>query len=215
MAWFSIHGTGINYHDTSYNADVWAYLTGELARRVETRTGRRPIVGAVEGTHGDMTPAVRPGMLVFPEAERVGRGIGAAAAELYDRLDGELTAEVRLGAGLREIDLAQRPIVDGIQLPAPAIGYAKLAGATENTGPVIDRIPAFASGHPKRRPKGPHGPKRIVATAAVFHRVAPPESSRSSCRSRCCGSARPLWWGCRSRCAWRPAGGSRPRCRKR
>ena len=58
---FSIHGTGISHSDTAYNADVWAYLKGELGRRIERSTGHRPVVGAVEGTHGDVAPAVRPG----------------------------------------------------------------------------------------------------------------------------------------------------------
>ena len=42
-----------------------------------------------------MTPAVRPGMLVYPEAERVGRGIGAAAVDLHTRLESSLTGRVR------------------------------------------------------------------------------------------------------------------------
>ncbi len=35
MAIFSIHGTGISAHDHSYNADVWAYLKGELRRHIK------------------------------------------------------------------------------------------------------------------------------------------------------------------------------------
>ena len=143
---FSIHGTGISHSDTSYNADVWAYLKGELGRRIEHSTGHRPVVGAVEGTHGDVAPAVRPGLLVYPEAQRVGSGIGAAAAELYDRLEGELDAAVQLGAAFRELDLASRPRVDGITLPAPAFGAATIAGAFENTTPIVHRIPPFRPG---------------------------------------------------------------------
>jgi len=105
FGWFSVHGTGISHTDHSYNADVWAYLTGELATRVAERTGRRPIVGAVEGTHGDVAPAVRPGQLVYPEAERVGRGIGAEAARLHDSLGSRLRSDVTLAAGLRELSL--------------------------------------------------------------------------------------------------------------
>lgn len=176
FAWFSIHGTGISHHDTSYNADVWAYLTGELAQRVHDRTGTRPVVGAVEGTHGDMTPAVRPGMLVFPEAERVGRGIGAAAAELHERLGERLHSTTDLAAGLREIDMAAHPEVAGIRLPEPRIGVAKLAGAQENTTPVVDKIPPFRPGFPRRRPNGPQAEKRVVAGEPV-HRLVNPTAS--------------------------------------
>ncbi|MDG3017199.1 neutral/alkaline non-lysosomal ceramidase N-terminal domain-containing protein [Speluncibacter jeojiensis] len=175
FAWFSIHGTGISHHDRSYNADVWAYLTGELAQRVHDRTGTRPVVGAVEGTHGDMTPAVRPGMLVFPEAERVGRGIGAAAAELHARLGESLHSRVDLAAGLREVDMSAHPEVAGIRLPEPRIGVAKLAGAQENTTPLLDRIPPFRPGCP-RRPHGMQAEKRVVAGEPA-HRVVNPTAS--------------------------------------
>lgn len=161
---FSIHGTGISPSDKFYNADVWAYLNDELAHRVERSTGARPITGAIEGTHGDVTPAVTPGQLVYPQAERVGRTIGVAAADLHERLASELTDQVELSAGVREIDLTTQPEIDGITLPEPAVGIAKLAGARENQTAVISRLPPFAPGHPNKRGTGPHGPKRQIAT---------------------------------------------------
>lgn len=170
--WFSIHGTGISPHDDSYNADVWAYITGTLAAAVEQESGRRPVVGAVEGTHGDMTPAVRPGMLVFPEAERIGRGIGAAAADLHARLAGRLTDRVELACGIREIDMGARPEVDGITLPDPAIGLAKLGGAQENTAWNIDKLPLFRPGQPGPD-RGPHGVKRVAFGRAHGRLVSP------------------------------------------
>ena len=168
FTWFSIHGTGISHHDSSYNADVWSYLNGELADRVSAVTGRRPISGAAVASHGDMTPAVRPGMLTFPEAERVGRGIGGAAATLHESLGAALTADLPLEAGLREIDLAAYPEVDGIQLAPPRIGWAKTAGAAENTTPLIHLVPPFRAGL-GRRPRGPHGQKRIIGNLDAAH----------------------------------------------
>jgi neutral ceramidase len=38
---FSIHGTGISQRDNAFNADVWAYLKGELVRHIVRTTGRR------------------------------------------------------------------------------------------------------------------------------------------------------------------------------
>lgn len=163
FAWFSIHGTGVSHHDESYNADVWAYLNGELVRRVEADTGRRPVSGAVVASHGDMTPAVKPGMLVYPEAERVGRGIGAAAAELHAALGASLATDLPVSATLRQLDLTEDPVVDGIHLASPRIGWAKTAGAAENTTPLLHLVPPFKAGHP-RRPHGPHAEKRIAAT---------------------------------------------------
>ncbi|MFN2519108.1 MAG: neutral/alkaline non-lysosomal ceramidase N-terminal domain-containing protein [Jatrophihabitantaceae bacterium] len=176
MVIFSVHGTGISQRDHAYNADVWAYLKGELAGHILSTTGRRAVVGAVEGTHGDVAPAVRPGQLVYPETERVGRGIGTAAAELYDRLEKELGAQVQLAAGLREIDLAQRPSLAGLTLPAPAFGAATMAGAHENHTPLIHRIPPFRPGLPKPRARGPHGAKWIPGGRGLHDRLIPPRS---------------------------------------
>ncbi len=170
FGWFSIHGTGIGHHDPSYNADIWAYVNGELADRVAAATGQRPVTGTVVASHGDMTPAVRPGMLVFPEAERIGRGIGAAAAELHATLAGSLTADFAVGARLEQVDLGTEPVVDGITLASPRIGWAKTAGAAENTTPVLHLLPPFKAGHPKRRPRGPHAGKRI-AGGELLHPV--------------------------------------------
>jgi len=164
FGWFSIHGTGISHHDPSYNADVWSYVNGELAHQVAQSTGRRPISAAVVGSHGDMTPAVRPGMLVFPEAERVGRGIGAAAASLHASLGETLSARFPVAARLEQVDLATDPVVDGIGLASPRIGWAKTAGAAENTTFLLHLLPPFKAGFPKRRPKGPHAEKRIAGT---------------------------------------------------
>jgi neutral ceramidase len=180
FTWFSIHGTGISHHDTSYNADVWAYVNGELADRVEESTGKRPVSAAAVCTHGDMTPAVRMGMLVFPEAERIGRGIGSAAAGLHETLT---PGHVELAAGLREIDLSQHPSVDAITLPEPMIGLPKAAGANENTTFLLDKLPFFKPGSVRRKAdpeqgnKLPFGPEFIrsmlVAPTDTFPKVIP------------------------------------------
>lgn len=165
---FSVHGTGIPQQVHEYNADVWAYLVAELGHRIEVRHGRRPVVGASEGTHADVAPALRPGLAGHREARRVGRAIGGAAASLYDRLGSELTDTIELDAGFREVDLdrAEERRIAGVELPdRPAVGAALVAGATENVTPVIHRIPPFRAGHPRRwgRP-GEHGPKWILGS---------------------------------------------------
>ena len=148
---FSVHGTGISMHAPEYNADLWAYLVGETADRIAATTGTRPVVGAIEGTHADVAPALRPGMAGHVEARRVGRAIGAAAADLHTALGDELTADVALGAALREVDLDRDRTVDGTTLPdRPAVGASLVAGAFENTTPVVHRIPPFKAGSPKR-----------------------------------------------------------------
>ena len=184
MVVFSVHGTGIPMTAEEYNADIWAYLVGELRHRIRRRTGASAVVGAVEGTHADVAPAIRPGAAGHLEAARLGRAIGAEADELHERLGTELTADVPLAAGFREIDLERSSTIAGITLPRrPAVGAALVAGAHENLTPVVHRIPPFAPGRPRTwgRP-GPHGPKWVLGSRwlqpavirlAEFPRVLP------------------------------------------
>jgi len=175
-AWsvFSIHGTGVNHHNTEYHADVWAYLVDEQRRLI----GRDVVAAAVEGTHGDAAPALRPGRAGFLEAERIGRAIGERAAALHERLGGELSDDVEVAAVLREVDLdaADGGEAGGVRLPSPALGASQVAGATENLTPWIGRIPPFRAGHPKRRGRGPHGPKWVLGSQALQARVLPRDS---------------------------------------
>ena len=172
---FSIHGTGVSQHAHEYNADIWAYLVGELRHQVGLRHGQQPIVGAMQGTHADVAPALRPGLAGHREARRIGQGIGLEAADLYDRLTDELTDRVALDAGLREVDLDVDRDVDGIELPdRPAVGAALVAGATENLTPVIHRIPPFKAGNPKRwGTDNPQGPKWVLGSRWLQPLVLP------------------------------------------
>ena len=160
---FSVHGTGVPMRSAVYNADLWAYVTDELGGRIERSHGCRPVVGAVEGTHADVAPALHPGTAGHLEAARIGRGIGARAAELYAALDGEPTDRVDLSCGLREVDLDRSRAIGDVSLPRrPAVGAALVAGAYENETPVVHRIPPFRPGHPRRRTGGPQGAKRVL-----------------------------------------------------
>jgi len=165
---FAIHGTGVSQHAHEYNADVWAYLVGELKHQILRRHDARPVVGASEGTHADVAPALRPGLAGHREAKRIGSGIGLEAADLYDRLGHELTAELALDAGLREVDLdkGKNRRIGDVEIPdRPAVGAALVAGAMENLTPVIHRIPPFKAGHPRRiGRKGPHGAKWVIGS---------------------------------------------------
>jgi neutral ceramidase len=165
---FSIHGTGVPQQAREYNADVWAYLVAQLSHEIERDHGGRAVVGASEGTHADVAPALHPGLAGHRDARRIGQGIGAQAAALYGRLGSELVDRIDLDAGFRELDLDQAAArrAGGVELPdRPAVGTALVAGAMENLTPVIGRIPPFRAGTPRRwgRP-GPHGPKWILGS---------------------------------------------------
>ena len=163
---FSVHGTGVPVRAREYNADLWAYITGELGDRIESAHGSRPVVGAMEGTHADVAPAIRTGAPGHLEARRVGAGIGAAAAELYERLGEELTDSVPIQVGLREVELERSRTQGGVTLPRrPAVGAALVAGAHENLTPIIWRIPPFRAGTPKRwGADNPQGAKWIIGS---------------------------------------------------
>ncbi|HEY8545262.1 MAG TPA: neutral/alkaline non-lysosomal ceramidase N-terminal domain-containing protein, partial [Acidimicrobiales bacterium] len=181
---FSVHGTGVPMRSHEYNADLWAYLVDELGWQIARSHGRRPVVGAIEGTHADVAPALHPGTAGHLEAQRVGRGIGRAAAALYERLEADLTDDVPLAAGLREIDLDRSRSVDAVTLPRrPAVGAALIAGAYENETPVVRHLPPFKAGTPKPRAlaRGPQGVKwvvggpfqRLILPTGGFPRVVP------------------------------------------
>jgi neutral ceramidase len=160
---FSVHGTGISQHTHEYNADVWAYLVAEMRARIDDP----PVIGTIEGTHADVAPAIRPGLAGHLEAARVGRGIGATAAALYNALEPELRDDITLACAFREVDLARDRRIDGIELPRrPAVGAALVAGAKENVTPIVHRIPPFRAGHPKRRvsAKNPQGEKWVLGS---------------------------------------------------
>jgi len=175
MVVFSVHGTGISMKATEYNADLWGYLCGELSHRIEQTHGTRAIVGAVEGTHADVAPALRPGLAGHLEAQRVGRAIGAEAAVHFEALGAALTSDFAVATGLREVDLERDPSIDGVTLPRrPAVGAALVAGAHENLTPVLHRIPPFRPG--TRKPwatRHPQGEKWIIGSRWLQPLVLP------------------------------------------
>jgi len=167
MVVFGVHGTGISMRAPEYNADLWGYVVGEMADRIESASGHRAVVGAIEGTHADIAPAIRPGRAGHLEARRVGQGIGAAAAGLWEQLGGRLSADVDLAAGFCDVDLdAGGDAIDAIVLPRrPAVGAALVAGAHENVTPVLHRLPPFRPGMPKPWRTGhPQGPKWVLGS---------------------------------------------------
>ena len=171
MVVFGVHGTGIPMRNSVYNADLWAYVYESLSSHL----GSGVIVGALQGTHADVAPALRPGRAGDVEAARIGRGIGTAAASLFDELASALSSEVELAAGLREVDLTRSTSIDGVALAArPALGAALIAGAFENETPVVHRIPPFRAGVPKpHSPTDPHGGKWVIGSRWLQPLVMP------------------------------------------
>ena len=200
MAIFSIHGTGISHHDRAYNADVWAYLVGELGRGIERSSGRRAVVGAVEGTHGDVAPAVRPGLLVYPEAERVGRGIGGGRGRAARAARGRAQRRGRTRGGVPGTRSGDRP--DGGRPTAARTGVRcghDRRSAREHDTAWCTGSRRFGRTCRTRSTEVRTAPSGSRAGAGCTTCSCRPRRSRPCCRCRCCASARLPSWGCRSR----------------
>lgn len=172
---FGVHGTGISMHAHEYNADLWSYLVDELGHRIERDRGTRGVVGAMEGTHADMAPALLPGRAGHIEARRIGRQIAAEAYDLYESLGESMVDSIELGCAFREVKVGEA--IDGIELPdRPAVGAALVAGAKENLTPVIHRVPPFTAGFPKPFDlEGPHAEKWIIGSKWLQPLILPLE----------------------------------------
>ena len=175
LAVFSIHGTAVPMSTLPYNADLWAYLCDELGDRVAASHGRRPVTGALQGTHGDVTPALR---------ERAGPPRGGPdrprdRARRPPRSTPPSTASSTgvpaSASGSARSTCGRRRRSAGTLLPwRPAVGAALLAGAVENETPVVASIPPFRAGSGKRfGARGPHAQKWVVGSRWLQPLVLP------------------------------------------
>lgn len=152
FATFAIHGTGVLSKSMDlYNGDIWAYISQEVQRNIEQQYNPpwQAVIGAFEGTHGDIAPNAVREKMGFMEAKRIGQGIGQQAWLLFKQLDSELTDEVQLNMGMREIDVLAAPSINGASLcDTGAYSLAQLAGPDEHISPVIYHLPPIKRGWP-------------------------------------------------------------------
>ncbi len=159
---YGIHGTSVSSKTPDYNADLWAHTVATLRAGIAAETGVQTVVAGIQGTHADTTPAMGPDGHAHAEAQRIGSALGDAALDRWRALEADLSVSLPLGVALREVDLAT-PSRSGIRLAArPAVGAALLAGAIENSTPVVASLPGIKPGHPRTTPRGDHGHKRTV-----------------------------------------------------
>jgi neutral ceramidase len=84
----------------------------------------------------------------WKEARKLGQGIGREAIGLFESLDDRLTAEILLGSAVRELNIREHNVVEGIELCKDAvIGNTLVGGAYERRAPWIAAIPIFRGGH--------------------------------------------------------------------
>lgn len=149
FASFSIHGTGLPERESLFNADVWAYIHKDWQWFIEQeyQPSQAVHVSAFEGTHGDIAPANRFGMLGYIEAKRIGQGIAAKTIELYQSLDKQLSDKVNLKSASRYVNLREQNSINGISICQDAAAGMTLAAAPlEHTSPIIGTLPFFKQG---------------------------------------------------------------------
>lgn len=163
---FAMHATGISQSNDEYHGDIWGYLCRSAQQAfAQQHPGHAPIVvGCMEGTHGDVAPAIAVGAANVREARRVGEALAARALQLIGQLRGQGQRLHSLPQALHILDVQQQS-----DLPDPAIGLTLLAGATENHTPVIHRLPPFRAGSRLsiRALQGEHGHKLTLGPRAV------------------------------------------------
>ncbi len=149
---FSIHGTSIPEFTKPYAADLWAYMSQEVEWKIKEKYSPswQPVHGGFEGTHADMAPAVRFGLLGYIESRRIGTALGEKAWELFASLDDKLKDNVIIRSAIREVNVLEQPGIDGHHLCDHAImGNALIGAPTEHESPVIGYLPFMRMGWPR------------------------------------------------------------------
>lgn len=180
---FSIHATGVPQQIDEYTADLWAHVERDLANQVaaDFHTPWPVLHAAIEGNHGDMTPAIHVGAAGYMESRRIGEAIAQAALRLFGQLEPSLTElnELQLAFEIRDL----HPTVGHKEwqgLPEPMIGAATAAGARENTTPFLEHLPPFKAGWRKPVPHRAGGPAhgaKVPMIPAVLRKIILPAAN--------------------------------------
>ncbi len=175
---FSMHPNLTN-GDTGmlYNGDVTAYAERELERNIRRRypEARDSLHAIANYTNGDITFDYHAKeKLGYPAMRRIGIMIAEKAEKLFVSLGEKMTEETVVRYRAMEVDVYEEGSLDGESLcEKPAAGQAALAGASDRPYRLLNWIPGFAPGWPKRfRTKTCQGTKRIMG-GSLQHCVFP------------------------------------------
>ncbi len=155
---FSVHATALSPAVEVYNADLFAYAQKDLEWALEDNYGlSKPAVHALTtGTQGDMAPALPDNGdntfshfdVNWPQAKKLGQGIGREAISLFEDLGKQLTSEITITTAGRELNIRDHNKIDNIELcQDPAVGAPVAAGAYERRTPYLAAIPFFKGGN--------------------------------------------------------------------
>lgn len=166
---FSVHGTAIPAFTAPYHADVWAWLSRELAQQphvgaaegCKTSSPFKFVHGTFEATHADNNPNVQAGQRGEIEARRIGKLIGAAAISLHATLGDALNGELATAAASRELDLIGAGAADFGLCERAIIGAATAGAANDDEVFPVSYLPFLKEGWPRSTfTDGCHGVKQ-------------------------------------------------------
>ncbi len=144
---FAIHGTAIPPDNDLYSGDVHAAAERTVEWDIQREYGvRGDVVHALaNGAEGDVQPAY--GTQGFPEAERIGRALGAKGFTLFRALDTHLTDDVRIRHNYEEVSMLEGHTVDHLQVCQRAVfGAPVLGGSEESRSPLYKLFPDAREG---------------------------------------------------------------------
>lgn len=153
LSTFSIHGTAIPAFTELYHGDVWAWLARDLEQHIRRHhdTPFDPVHGPAQATHGDNTPAWRPGERGDRAAQRIGRGLAREAIDLYERLGNKLGDELTTAVAARQPHLLELSDQARQGLCRRGIvGAATVGGARGDEVFPISYLPWIQEGWPRR-----------------------------------------------------------------
>lgn len=175
---FSMHPNLVN-EDTGmvYSGDFTAYAERIVEWGIRSRypAAADPVHAIANFTHGDLTPDYSDKeKLGYDAMRRIGTIVGTRALELFVSLEKSLTADAVIRYRADEVDVFKERCFDGECLcDKPAVGEATLGGGTDRPVKMLNWLPGFAPGWPRRNPgKDCQGAKRIMA-GALQHKLFP------------------------------------------
>jgi neutral ceramidase len=147
-----------------YSGDVQGVVERYIEQRISQSFGERIFAAVSNGAEGDVEGAYK--LQGFPEAERLGKLIGAAAVKLFESLASKMSASASIEVDYREASISEPSPIDGISLCQPAvIGFPKLGGAKGGrshlfaVGQAVPWLIPAVEGAKKKTPKGCQGYK--------------------------------------------------------
>ncbi len=175
---FSMHpNLGNRETDLLAHGDITAYAERVVERGIRDRYPRAvdPLCAMANFTHGDLTPDYGAGEKLGYEAmRRIGTLIGDRALELFLSLEKGLAGDAVIRYRAGETDVYVDRCFEGECLcEKPLAGEATFGGATDRPVRMLNWLPGFAPGWPRRNPgRDCQGAKRIMG-GSLQHRIFP------------------------------------------